>query len=248
MREILATLAQAYDHPVDVEFTANFFGNRGCKINIVQCRPFLVNRSRASSLPPVEQVTEQRVILKARGAVIGPSRTLTIDRLICVMPAAYAGLTVRERYRVARAIGELTHQREANPPETIMLLGPGRWGTSTPSLGVPVQFAEINTASVICELVAMGNNIVPDVSLGAHFFNDFVEQDILYLALFPGRRDNDFSEEFFESQPNRLATLLPSAAELEQLIRVVDSRDLAGGRKIWLHANAVDQTVVCYAG
>jgi hypothetical protein len=32
---------------------------------------------------------------------------------------------------------------------TLMLVGPGRWGTSMPSLGVPVSFAEINTASVI---------------------------------------------------------------------------------------------------
>ena len=69
-----------------------------------------------------------------------------------------------------------------------MLIGPGRWGTTTPSLGVPVSFAEIDTVSVLCEIVAMRDDLVPDVSLGTHFFNDLVEMDILYLALFPGRQ------------------------------------------------------------
>ena len=69
-----------------------------------------------------------------------------------------------------------------------MLIGPGRWGTTTPSLGVPVCFAEIDTVSVLCEIVAMREDLVPDVSLGTHFFNDLVEMDMLYLALFPGRQ------------------------------------------------------------
>jgi hypothetical protein len=53
-----------------------------------------------------------------------------------------------------------------------MLLGPGRWGTASPDLGVPVQFAEINHVSVLCEIVTMRENLIPDVSLGTHFVPD----------------------------------------------------------------------------
>ena len=79
-----------------------------------------------------------------------------------------------------------------------MLIGPGRWGTTTPSLGVPVHFAEINTVSVLCEIVAMRDDLVPDVSLGTHFFNDLVENDMLYLALFPKREGNYWNDALFD--------------------------------------------------
>lgn len=89
---------------------------------------------------------------------------------------------------MARLIGRLLHLDEEKPPEQIMLIGPGRWGTTTPSLGVPVSFAEIDTATVLCEIVAMREDLVPDVSLGTHFFNDLVEMDVLYWRSFPAER------------------------------------------------------------
>ena len=46
---------------------------------------------------------------------------------------------------------------------------------------------------MLCEIVAMREDLVPDVSLGTHFFNDLVEMDMLYLALFPGRKDNSWN-------------------------------------------------------
>ena len=46
---------------------------------------------------------------------------------------------------------------------------------STISLGVPTSFAEIQRVSAIVEVVKTGMKVVPDVSLGSHFFNDLVE-------------------------------------------------------------------------
>jgi hypothetical protein len=42
----------------------------------------------------------------------------------------------------------------------------------------------------------MHAGLVPDVSLGTHFFNDLVEMDMLYFAVFPGRGQNCLSEGF----------------------------------------------------
>jgi len=55
-----------------------------------------------------------------------------------------------------------------------------------PSLGVPITFNEISAVSVLSELVMMHEHLVPDVSLGTHLFNELVEADILYFALFHG--------------------------------------------------------------
>jgi hypothetical protein len=128
-----------------------------------------------------------------------------------------------------------------------MLIGPGRWGTTTPSLGVPVAFAEIDTVRVLCEIVAMREDLVPDVSLGTHFFSDLVECDMLYLALFPARKGNLWNREFFETAPNRLGELLPDAARWAEAIRVIDfPGPHAPGAALKLAANSVEQEAVCY--
>lgn len=245
MREMLAILEDAYGCPVDTEFTANFFGDEGYRINLVQCRPLPVNAPGMAAAVPAD-LRKDDLILEARGAVIGQSRTAPVDRLIYVVPSVYGRLPVNERYAVARLIGQITHADEPRRPKTIMLLGPGRWGTTTPSLGVPVSFAEINTISVLCEIVAMREDLVPDVSLGTHFFNELVEQDILYLALFPDRAGNLLNEEFLRAAPNKLARLIPDAGARSDVVRVIDVAELADGRMLILNANAVNQRVVCY--
>jgi len=144
-------------------------------------------------------------------------------------------------------IGRLLHLSESHPPRHVMLVGPGRWGTTTPSLGVPVSFAEIDTASVLCEIVAMRDDLVPDVSLGTHFFNDLVEMDMLYMALFPGRKDNYWNQAFLQASPNRLTDLLPAESAWAEAVRVIDFPAAAHGEaSLKLNANALTQQVVCY--
>ena len=246
MREMLHSLQQAYEYPVDVEFTANFTDAKDYKVNLVQCRPLqLASGGAVEDLPA--SVRKEDVILEAQGAVIGQSRLAQIDRIVYVVPSTYGVLPNQQRYSIARLIGRLMHLDGGRCQQRVMLIGPGRWGTTTPSLGVPISFAEIDTAAVLCEIVAMRDDLVPDVSLGTHFFNDLVELDILYLALFPGRQRNFWSREFFEQSPNRLLELVPGAKEWEPIVRVFDVAAISdGSTRLWLNANSLTQQVVCY--
>ncbi len=90
-----------------------------------------------------------------------------------------------------------------------MLIGPGRWGTTTPSLGVPVRFAEINHISVLVELAIMSDNVLPELSFGTHFFQDLVETDIFYVALFPDSPGVNYRREFLDAFPNIFESLVP---------------------------------------
>jgi hypothetical protein len=245
MREMLRILEEAYEYPVDLEFTANFTTDERYKINLVQCRPLQVaTEVAATSLP--SSLAPEDVVLEACGAVIGKSRQLAIDRVVYVTPSVYGQMPVQDRYAVARLIGRVLHIDD-NRSRKVMLAGPGRWGTTMPLLGVPVSFTEIDTVSVLCEIVAMRENLVPDVSLGTHFFNDLVEWDMLYLALFPGRAGNQWSLEFFEQSPNRLAALMPEAAQWAHAVRVIDL-PRAEAPETWLTiwASSLDQKVLCY--
>ncbi|MHC4563252.1 MAG: PEP/pyruvate-binding domain-containing protein [Planctomycetota bacterium] len=244
MRRILQTLQQAYESPVDVEFTVNHFRGKWLT-NLVQCRPFQVRGSGQVTARP-DGLTQQDVVLEAHGAVIGQSRSDTIDRIIYVVPAEYGQLPIPDRHAIARLIGEIAHV-DCGPAERVtMLLGPGRWGTTMPSLGVPINFGDINTVSVLCEIVAMRDNLVPDVSLGTHLFNEMVEMNMLYLALFPGRDENSLNHEFFEDTPSKLTDLLPTAEKWQHVVRVIDPADLNLPGPFRLYANTIDQEVVCY--
>jgi hypothetical protein len=168
-----------------------------------------------------------------------------VGRLIYVVPAVYGQLPLSDRYSIARLIGRLTHlERQAEG--ALLLVGPGRWGTTEPSLGVPVSFAEISRVTALCEVIEMREGLVPDVSLGTHFFNDLVEMDILYLALIPGREGNGVNADVIEQAPNQLAALIPEEAAWAHAVRVVDPGGIPGGRVLQLHADALRQRAICY--
>ena len=245
MREMLQVLQGAYDYPVDTEFTANFLPDGQHTINLLQCRPFQCQGGgTVPDLP--ENIDRADVIASAAGAVIGHGRAIKLDRLIYVVPAVYSELSVSDRYQAARLIGKLVHAEEVRKPENVMLLGPGRWGTTTPWLGVPINFADISGVSVLCEIVAMREGLVPDVSLGTHLFGEMVEMDMLYVALFPEKDGNSLNGDFFSTARNRLTDLVSDAGKWVEGVRVIDAADIGGGVTIKLNANTLDQKVVCY--
>jgi hypothetical protein len=244
MRALLKTLEQAYDYPVDVEFTANFLPDGSYRINLVQCRPFQVKGGGHVVAQP-ETVADADLVLQTRGAVIGPSLVTTVGRLIYVVPRVYGQLPLRDRYAIARLIGRLT-RLEPQPEGAVLLAGPGRWGTAEPALGVPVSFAEISRVDALCEILEMREGLVPDVSLGTHFFNDLVERQVLYLALIPGKEGSRINAELVERAPNELARLIPGEAAWADAVRVIDPAAMPGGRSLRLHADALRQSAACY--
>ncbi len=247
MRELLSTLQQAYNHPVDIEFTANFAVDGSFRINLVQCRPFQVKiKGEGSRVHMPDRVEPNHLLFESHGPVVGHSLATVVDRLIYVMPSVYSQLTVSQRYSVARTIGRLVHLEEPGPRKTIMLIGPGRWGTSMPWLGVPVSFAEISRASVVCELAVMHEGLIPEVSLGTHFFNDLVEMDILYLAIVPGKADHRFNEDLLRQGLNRLPELVPGARELVRALWVIDSFPGGGQESLLLTVDSMQQKGICY--
>lgn len=247
MRQMLKTIEAAYQNPVDIEFTVNFLTDREYRVNLLQCRPLQVQGAAGVRVPSVD-VRESDRIVETHGGIIGPSRVLRLTRIIYVVPRLYGELPLNRRYEVARLVGRI-NQAGGCGAEATMLLGPGRWGTSSPDLGIPVHFAEISRMSVLGEIVGMREDLVPDVSLGTHFLNELVEMNILYMAIFPQQRGNRLNESFFLEAPNQLLDVVPSASAWQEMVRVVDARDLPGtDRSVLLCADANEQTARVFVG
>ena len=234
MKSILGHLQSAYQHPVEIEFALNVRSGESFRINLLQCRPMQVRSvdQRIKAEPPAYVPS----LISAQGAVIGPSRIIRPDRIIYVAPDKYAQLNQADRTTVARIIGKINR---ASAGRTVLLLGPGRWGTRDAWLGIPVVFSDINHIAAICEIVAMHDALVPDVSLGTHFINELIEADMLYFALFPEREGNRIDERLIRRQANRLSRIVPDASDWSSVIRVADMK----AKNLSLYADAEQQRV-----
>jgi pyruvate, water dikinase len=239
MRQALAMIEAAYEHPVDVEFAANFYNETHYKLHLLQCRPFQF-RGNAPLEDFPEGLPEDRVLFSGDGPVIGHSRVETLDRVVWVAPDSYGVLPLRERYAVARALGQVLRRMGAGG--RVLLAGPGRWGTSTPALGVPVSFAEITNAAVLVEIVAAQGDLAADVSLGTHFFSEMIETEMLYVALYPDRAPHTLHLEHLAHFKVGLADYLDDSTRFHEIIHIAD----LGAAPLHLFADAVHQRAVCY--
>jgi hypothetical protein len=240
MRQLLQTLAKAYERPVDIEFAVNFLPEGDYRINLLQCRPLQVQGTHNPNVPKVT-ASEADTLLSAHGALVGHSRVSRLDWVLYVVPQVFGALPEQDRHAVARAVGKV-NRALAKQGGVTMAVGPGRWGTHMASLGVPVGFSEISEVAVICEIAAMHEFLTPDVSLGTHFFGELVEMNMLYFALFPDRPGNRWDAATLETAPNHLAEVAPEAADHAQVLRLLRADDISA-EGLWLVANAPAQEV-----
>ncbi len=240
MRNILRTLEDHYQYPVDIEYTVNFTQDKKPVINLLQCRP-LQTRGEKGSVKMPEQPEADKILFKCDGYFMGGSINQDIKRLIYVEPQAYIDLPLSGKYDIARLIGKLNKQITDKETEPTILLGPGRWGTSTPSLGVPVGFHEINNVTVLAEIAYEGANLIPELSFGTHFFQDLVESDIFYVALFPGKPNTIFNIAKLDRMPNELAEILPESGKYADVVKLYRFKD----QKLRIISDLTSQQVIC---
>lgn len=235
MRELLATLQRSYDYPVDIEFTVNLTSEGEFRVCLVQCRP--LQTAGVGDAVTVPAVDPARCLLATQGAFMGGNAHLSLDTVVLVRPDRYLQLGQQQRYAVARELGLLNR---ALAGRTSMFIGPGRWGTTTTALGVPVHFSEIDNAAVLVEVTDPDLGFSPELSFGSHFFQDLVETGIFFVAVDRRHDAVVFEPRLVTQRENRLTGLLPEA-RLADVIHVAEIADLE------LYADILTQALVCQA-
>ncbi|MBO5205913.1 MAG: phosphoenolpyruvate synthase, partial [Prevotella sp.] len=80
-----------------------------------------------------------------------------------------------------------------------VLVGPGRWGSSDPWLGIPVKWPHISGAKVIAEVALKNYNIDP--SQGTHFFQNLTSFGVGYFTIAPDNGDGVFRKDILDAMP-----------------------------------------------
>ena len=244
MGAMLTTLEQAYGQAVDIEFTASIGRKGQVRVNLLQCRPLWTPAARREIAVP-ESIPADRVLFRA-GRLVNGGDVSGIRYLLYVDPRRYAPL---EDVDAKRTLGRIVGRVNRHPliaDGKIVMMGPGRWGSSNIHLGVNVGYADIRNAAALVELAFEEAGHLPEVSYGTHFFQDIVESQIIYLPVYPDDPAAEFNAAFFDSAANALTELLPDAAEFSELVKVIDVPAVAGGRMARVVADPQSRRAVCF--
>ncbi len=226
MREMLQLLETHYQAPVDTEFTVRvpdpYSVQPEIEITLLQCRPQShMDAGEQTRIP--EELLERDIVFSTRRMV--PHGLIEdIRYVLFVTPEGYFHLpSAADRIRLERTIGQLN---QALKERNFICVGPGRWGTSTPDLGVHVAYSDIYNTRALVELSGREIGTSPEPSFGTHFFQDLMEAHIYPLAIYTDDPDVVFNREFFYSTPNRLAEWCQNVDEtLSNTLRLVDVQD-----------------------
>ncbi len=243
MSRLLRTLEQVYRYPVDIEFTVNINAKGKLQINLLQCRPFQT-KGHYSRVQLPDKMPRSKILIRQEANFMGGSVYQAISRIIYIAPEGYTKLSVSEKHEVARLVGKINRQIGRRDVMPTILLGPGRWGTTTPAMGVPVKFSEINNITAIGEIAYQDGSLIPDLSFGTHFFQDMVEMDIFYMAIYPEKDGVLFNTAWIKKQPNILTDLMPDDARFAAVVKVYDVRN----KDLRLLSDIVTQKMICFFG
>ena len=241
-KKILKSLEEIYHYPVEIEFTVNFTEDNLFRINLLQCRP-LQTRGLGKRIQMPDKINKKDLLFDSREYFLGGNLSQKIQRIVYVDPQEYIELLLSDKYEIARIVGSLNRAIDSKVKLPTMLMCPGRWGTTTPSLGVPVKFAEINNVAVLVEIAFAAGNLMPELSFGTHFFQDLVETNIFYIALFPEKKEVVFSLKWLKQFRNSLGELIPQAMKYKNVISIYD----LNGQNLSLISDVVSQRVLCFS-
>lgn len=225
MSEILRLVQETYAYPVDIEYTINCASSGEYVISLLQCRPLQLTRTGDKIEIPAD-LREEDILIETKGTSMGFSRCFPLDVLVYIDPVAYYRMPYREKYRVKQALSAINWKLRGRN-KRMLLLTPGRICTSSPELGVPTDFSDISEFDTILEIADSRAGYMPELSYGSHIFQDLVEAEILYSAVFEGQTTRVFRERELK-RGNDLAAFLDVPDGLEQVVfvRCLEERDL----------------------
>jgi hypothetical protein len=190
---LLADFAAAQGEPVEIEFAADIAVGR-LDFAFLQVRPMAVSRS------PVDLDAGD-----AGESLIAPTRALgngvrdDLTDIVYVKPESF---DVRHTRAIAAEVARLNAALTA-AGRRYLLIGFGRWGSSDPWLGVPVDWSAIAGAAVIVE--AGFAALQPDFSQGSHFFHNLAAFGVSYFFVPQGCQDG-IAWEWLANAPEVAAT------------------------------------------
>jgi len=206
LAEILDVLVRAGEdalgNPVEIEFAvrlpqqadpvASEAPSQVAEFGFLQIRPLTLARDYEDLT--LDDVQPERLICQS-GKVLGNGRIENLHDVVVVDSQRFERSRSQE---VAEAVAHFNHRLNAeNRP--YLLIGVGRWGSTEPWLGIPVEWDEISGARVIVEAGFRDLRVTP--SQGSHFFQNLTAFQIGYFTVNPDAGEGSIDWQWLTEQP-----------------------------------------------
>ena len=178
--------------PVEMELAVHLNADRTGELYLLQIRPMVDNKMQLDE--DICDIPDEDALIRSHNA-IGHGVVTDIQDVVYVKTENYSSTNnpaiAEEIERINRTF--LTEGRN------YILVGPGRWGSSDPWLGVPVKWPAISAAKVIVEAGLRDYRVDP--SQGTHFFQNLTSFGVAYFTVNDFLGDGIYREELMNQMP-----------------------------------------------
>ena len=240
LKDILAVLQEHYRTPVDTEYTINFNRDGAYTVNLLQCRPLYVWQTASSHRIP--DIADDKIVFKVDHTFMGNSAKVNVDVVVLIDSRSYHDCPYNQKGAYAGIVGQI-NQYYKDSGKNLMLISPGRIGTSSPELGIAVTFSDISNFNVLCEYADTAMGFTPELSYGSHMFQDLVETGMFYTAIMDNTNEKDtiFRKNIWQDE-SVLSKIIPVAENLPAKVNVYE---VDAHHPLSLYADYKNKTVIC---
>ncbi len=184
---------------VEIEFAVRLGADRTGDFHLLQIRPMVDNKAQLDE--DIAAIPDRDTLIRSHNA-IGHGVVADVQDIVYVKtvdPATGApAYSAASNAAVADEV-EAINRALLRAGAGYVLVGPGRWGTSDPWLGVPVKWPAISAAKVIVE--AGLTNYRVDPSQGTHFFQNLTSFGVGYFTINDYLGDGVYRQEVLNAMP-----------------------------------------------
>ena len=193
LSEVLTIGQKEMGYPVEIEFAVDLDveENTPKGFNLLQIRPIVDVRENMDI--DLQQIEKDNLVLESH-SVLGNGIVQNIYDLVYVKPESF---NPSRNIETAAQIEEINNKL-LDQNRNYILIGPGRWGSSDPWLGIPVKWSQISGARLIVESGLENYRVEP--SQGTHFFQNLTSFKVGYFTINPFMNDGFCDMDFLRAQ------------------------------------------------
>ena len=185
--------AEEMRRPVEIEFACNMNADRTGELYLLQIRPIVDSKQVLDE--DLQAIADEQCLLRSHNSL---GHGICEDVTDVVYVKTDEDFTAANNPAIARDV-EAVNRRFLNDGRGYVLVGPGRWGSSDPWLGIPVKWPHISAARVIVE--AGLKNYRVDPSQGTHFFQNLTSFGVGYFTINTFNGDGIFRKDILDAMP-----------------------------------------------
>ena len=215
---------------VEIEFAVNIFEdeNKSPEFSLLQIKPMVMGGSR--ELINMDNESSKSILCNSK-VTLGDGFIDNVQHIVFVDPKKFRAANTKT---IAKEIHQINNAMLNKSP--YILVGPGRWGSADPWLGIPVNWEHISGASAIVEIGINDFPVAP--SFGSHFFQNVTSMRLGYFTIDNDSKEESFDHNWLKKQKIIKNKKFTACYELERPLRIkIDGQT---GNGIILKPNKID--------